>query len=234
VTAGYVHTVGLRADGTVVAVGGNEVGQCEVGSWIGISKIAAGFFHTVGLRDDHTVVAVGRSNYGQCNVGDWTDLTQVAAGGWHTVGLKADGTTLAAGLEVELAKWNLGNVALYLAISSTTGGEVTIPGEGTFPYYPGRILNLIASPEDGYRFVRWTGDVGTIANTNAARTTVTMNDSYSITANFEERPPVNWALIVGIIAVVVVVGLAFFLARRKRSAETNRQGGKRAARKKRR
>ena len=31
----------------------------------------------------------------------------VAAGGDHTVGLKDDGTVVAAGLEVELAKWNL-------------------------------------------------------------------------------------------------------------------------------
>jgi Leucine-rich repeat (LRR) protein len=32
--------------------------------------------------------------------------------------------------------------------------------------------------------VGWTGDVGTIANVNAATTTITMNGDYSITANF--------------------------------------------------
>jgi hypothetical protein len=42
-----------------------------------------------------------------------------------------------------------------------------------------------------------------------------MNDNYSITANFEEKPPVNWALIGGIIAAVVAVGLAIFFMRRK-------------------
>ena len=31
----------------------------------------------------------------------------IAAGDEHTVGLKSDGTVVAAGLEVELAKWNL-------------------------------------------------------------------------------------------------------------------------------
>jgi len=36
VTAGNSHTVGLKADGTVVAVGHNDQGQCNTGSWRGI------------------------------------------------------------------------------------------------------------------------------------------------------------------------------------------------------
>jgi preprotein translocase subunit YajC len=179
------------------------------------------------------VVAVGGNDFGQCNVGGWTDIVQVAAGYSHTVGLKADGTVVAAGLEVALAKWNLGSVALYLTISSTTGGEVTRPGAGIFPYYPGTVLTLIAKPDDGYRFVNWTGDVGTIANVNAAQTTITMNDNYSIMANFEEKPPVSWALIGGIIAAVVVVGLVIFFVRRRRDVQ-KKEHGKKAAQTKRR
>jgi alpha-tubulin suppressor-like RCC1 family protein len=33
VAAGECHTVGLKSDGTVVAVGGNDDGQCDVGGW---------------------------------------------------------------------------------------------------------------------------------------------------------------------------------------------------------
>jgi hypothetical protein len=72
-----------------------------------------------------------------------------------------------------------------LTISSTEGGSVTDPGEGTFTYDEGTVVNLVAvEAEQGYQFVNWTGDVGTIANVNAARTTITMNGDYSITANF--------------------------------------------------
>ena len=39
-------------------------------------------------------------------------------------------------------------------------------------------------PEEGYRFVKWTGDVDTITDAYAASTTITMGDNYSITANF--------------------------------------------------
>jgi len=42
----------------------------------------------------------------------------------------------------------------------------------------------VATPDADYRFVDWTGDVGTVANVNAATTTITMNGDYTITANF--------------------------------------------------
>ena len=81
-------------------------------------------------------------------------------------------------------------VAIYdLTIDSTEGGSVTEPGEGVFPSYDkGTVVDLIAEAEEGYRFVEWTGDVGTIADVYAATTTITMNGDYSITANFVEIP----------------------------------------------
>jgi uncharacterized repeat protein (TIGR02543 family) len=80
---------------------------------------------------------------------------------------------------------NFAAVAVYdLTISSTASGSVTTPGEGTFAYYEGTVVELVAEAEEGYRFVNWTGDVDTIANVNAASTTITMNEDYSIAANF--------------------------------------------------
>jgi LPXTG-motif cell wall-anchored protein len=49
-----------------------------------------------------------------------------------------------------------------------------------------------------------------------------MDGDYSITANFEEKPPVNWALIGGITAAVVA-GLAIFFMRRKRDIRKKRR-----------
>jgi hypothetical protein len=75
-----------------------------------------------------------------------------------------------------------------LTISSTPGGEVTTPGEGMFLYDDETVVDLVAEADPHYHFVNWTGDVGTIANVNNASTTITMDDSYSITANFELDP----------------------------------------------
>ena len=68
ITAGRRHSVGLKSDGTVIAVGDNQNGQCDVSDWSNITSVAAGNVHmatntgkahTVGLRSDGTVVAAG-------------------------------------------------------------------------------------------------------------------------------------------------------------------------------
>ena len=74
VSAWDSHTVGLKADGTVVAVGYNLYGQCDVDGWTDIVAVSAGDFHTVGLKADGTVVAVGSNLSGQCDVDGWTDI----------------------------------------------------------------------------------------------------------------------------------------------------------------
>ena len=71
-----------------------------------------------------------------------------------------------------------------LHISSTAGGDVTTPGEGTHTYNASQVVDLVATSEDNYHFINWTGDVGTIANTEDAATTITMNGEYTIQANF--------------------------------------------------
>lgn len=83
--------------------------------------------------------------------------------------------------------------AYYLTASSTEGGSVTVPGQGTFPYGEGAVVNLVATPDDGYQFLNWTGDVDDVANVNYATTTITMNRDYSITANFDEGEAVTFA-----------------------------------------
>ena len=89
--------MGVKDDGTVVAVGDNYNGECYVCNWTNIVQVAEGWYHTVGLKTDGTVVAVGYNYFGQCDVGGWTDITQVAAGSHHTVGRKTDGTVVAVG-----------------------------------------------------------------------------------------------------------------------------------------
>jgi len=77
-----------------------------------------------------------------------------------------------------------------LTISSTQGGSVTIPGEGTFTYDEGEVVDLVAEPDEGYHFVNWTGDVGTVANISSASSTITMDDDCSIAANFARGPAI--------------------------------------------
>ena len=97
IDTGLGHTVGLKTDGTVVAVGMNVAGQCNVENWTKIVSIVAGDDYTVGLRADGTVVAVGNNREGRCNVSEWTNIVSVSVGNGYTVALKVDGTVVAVG-----------------------------------------------------------------------------------------------------------------------------------------
>ena len=130
ISAGTFHTVGLKTDGTVVAVGDNFSGECQTAAWRDIIAISAGGNHTVGLKRDGTVVAVGRNKEGQCQVSGWRDIVAISAGYDHTVGLKADGTVVAVGADncdqCKVSDW--GSV---VAISASDGATLGLKANTT-------------------------------------------------------------------------------------------------------
>ncbi len=70
-----------------------------------------------------------------------------------------------------------------LIVGSSVGGSVTEPGEGMYSYSAGTVVNLIATPDTGWVFDYWTGDV---AVPSSANTTITMNNYKVVTAYFVE------------------------------------------------
>lgn len=96
VALGEDHIVGLTENGTTVATGANDYGQCYA-TWNGIQSIAAGRAFTVALRKNGSMVAAGDNRAGQCNVIGWHGISAIAAGASHTVALKNDGTLIATG-----------------------------------------------------------------------------------------------------------------------------------------
>jgi hypothetical protein len=124
VAAGWCHTVGLKSDGTVVAVGDTSWGQCNVSGWTDIVQVSAGDLHTVGLKSDGTVVAVGQNDSGQCDVGGWAGIVEVSARGYHTVGLKSDGTVVDTALDV-------GGWTGIIQVAAGGGHTVGLKSDGT-------------------------------------------------------------------------------------------------------
>ena len=129
IAVGFYHTVGCKADGTVVAVGLNADGQCAVSDWSQITAIDCGAYHTVGLKADGTVVAVGRNTEGQCEVSGWTGIVAIACTDYNTIGLRSDGTVVSAGFQEygTLSGWrdvkSLGGGS-YAACAVTADGQI--------------------------------------------------------------------------------------------------------------
>ena len=130
VSAGLDHTVGLKSDGTVVAVGANIINQCDVEGWTDIVAVSAGSSQTVGLKADGTVVAVGYDNDGRCDVEDWTDIVSISAGWDYTVGLKADGTVVAVG-DNRFNKCHVEDWIGIVAVSAGSSHTVGLKADGT-------------------------------------------------------------------------------------------------------
>lgn len=123
--SGNGHTVGLRSDGTVVAIGDNTFNQCEVSEWRNIVAIAAGDFFTVGITaegqvlsthpDAEVLQSMEKPPYVEaCNADKWfkdgIKIAYIAAGGGSVIGIDKDGNAYSIGyddydLESEASKW---------------------------------------------------------------------------------------------------------------------------------
>ena len=138
--------------------------------------------------DGATDPAKGTHTYDE---GTSVTVTATPSTGWEFVGWSGDGTGTSLSITVTMdsdktvtATFETDEDTFELSISSTDGGTVTTPGEGLFNRIEGAVVPLVAVADNGYEFVEWTGDTDTIDDTGSATTSITMNDDYSITANF--------------------------------------------------
>lgn len=130
IAVGTFHTVGLKSNGTVVAIGRNEFGECDIDDWQNIIDVNAGFDLTVGLKSDGTVVAAGYNKDGQRNVSEWQNIVTISTGGLHTVGLKSDGTVVAIGWNGE-GECDVNEWTDIVAISAGWADTVGLKADGT-------------------------------------------------------------------------------------------------------
>ena len=124
------HTVGLKADGTVVATGNNDNGQCNVSDWKGIVDIAATSKYTFGLKENGTVVCTPEVK----EVSRWSEIVSIEAGESHIVGLTVDGTVVAHYLGSEYLKKSQCDVSSWrniVAISAAHNHTVGLRENGT-------------------------------------------------------------------------------------------------------
>ena len=189
VTAGKVGsatspstTVLMDADYTLQAVFAVDTHTLDVSSSQGgqVSQPGEGVFS----YDYDTIVTIEAANDTHYSFTEWTG-TAVTAGkvanptaSQTTVTVDAD-YTLVANFEIN---------QYDVTIDSTSGGSVTVPGEGVFSYEAEQQITLTAVAETHYHFIGWTGAAvtgGMVADPCLETTTLTVNENTSVTAEFE-------------------------------------------------
>ncbi len=107
---------------------------------------------------------------------DWSDVS----GPYHPVS-NPDGTGVPVGDNVIFEPWIGQGLSLVITASPAEGGSIL--ADPTGPYTLDDVVTLTATPNTGYEFVNWTGDVPSPPNTDNP-IVITMDGSKNITANF--------------------------------------------------
>lgn len=71
ISAGNLHTVGIKHDGTAVSTnfsGPGNYGQCDIDDWKNIKTISAGMYHTIALTQSGEIMGAGSNDNGQLNI----------------------------------------------------------------------------------------------------------------------------------------------------------------------
>lgn len=99
VAAGYIHSLGLRTDGTVLSAGHDYYGQRKVSEWENVVYIAAGKSVSVGVKADGTLLLAGTltDDSALATAAAWTNVFMADAGGDFIAALLNDGKVVAAG-----------------------------------------------------------------------------------------------------------------------------------------
>jgi alpha-tubulin suppressor-like RCC1 family protein len=176
VAAGHVHSLALKADGTVVAWSVNtdfEYGQTNVPPGLtNVVAVDAGSDHSLALKADGTVSAWGGNWNFQSTVPlGLANVVAVAGGGAHSLALKSDGTVVAWGYNY----YGQANVPLELTnLVAVAGGKnhsLALKDDGTvaawgYNYYgqtnvPPGLTNVVAVAGGDYHSLALKGD-GTV------------------------------------------------------------------------
>lgn len=133
IAAGNGYVLGLHADGTVVANGTNEQGQCDIDKWSDVKQLCSDGVTTYGLRSHDTVLITGEngSNGAADAVCRWKNIVQIAASSRYVVGVRSDGSVVACALSPDANWLNAGAWSRVVAVSVGDDHAIALRDDGS-------------------------------------------------------------------------------------------------------
>ena len=150
VSAGRLHSCGVRSDDTIVCWGKNSSGPEG-----GFKAVSAGRDHSCATRSDNTVVCWGSNPYGQTDepVGGFK---AVSAGGRHSCGIGGDNTVVCWGSNLDGQTDE--PVGGFKAVSAGGDHSCGIGGDNTVVCWGSNLDGQIDAPVGGFKAVSAGGD----------------------------------------------------------------------------
>lgn len=113
---------------------------------------------------------------------------------------------------------------MHTLIIHVNGNGSSSPIAGKHSYPEGTVVNISATPDKGWQFDSWSGNIREPDMTTAqltmdsdtTTTQLTMDSDMTITANFSEVK-LPWWLAIAIIAGILVIGVTIWLLVKKRT-----------------
>ncbi|MDY6834862.1 MAG: SBBP repeat-containing protein [Chloroflexota bacterium] len=132
-----------------------------------------------------TTPMVGKSDHTQNSV---VNLTAEPADGWQFVSWTGNVADTASPNTTIILSSDQAVVANFVQVTRTlsmavNGNGTVTPDVGEHDYNDNEVVSISANPAEGWLFDGWTGDV---ADPNSSSTTITMDDSYAVIANFSQ------------------------------------------------
>ena len=166
VSGGGGHTLYLKTNGALMAMGGNDYGHLADGSETAkstptiallndVREISAGYHHNFYLKTDDSLWAIGQNHVGQLGDSTTTD---------SNISMQ-----ILTGLQMQPKR---------VTVNATVGGSIT--GAGTYDL--NGTANLVATPNTGYLFTGWVGDLVS----SDANVTLAMSSHKEVNATFAQ------------------------------------------------
>lgn len=179
--------------------------------------------HTLTIKADgngSTTPSVNRHGYG---LGMVVEVSATPDSGWQFEswsGDVADPESATTTIKMDSDRVITANFSqiVHPVTITVNGGGSTNPMAGTHNFGEGTVVEITATPDSGWRFENWSGD---IADPESATTKVSIDSEKAVAANFIRTVPSGW--VIGAIIGGVAAAITLRLVTRRHKASLKRK-----------